>query len=239
MSQWFVDSGNQIQGPFTTDMVKNRLQSGTFHPTDKVWGRPLEEWRALSSWISSLGEILQQQQQAANPEIWHYAYDGSSFGPLAWADLIQNLKSMRSKNIDQLTQLMIWTKGMTEWVSVLEFHEIMDALEVNKRENPRAPIAGKVLIKHMGNVVIAPLKNVSEGGFGCEPTPGMIPGEEVVVELQSDVFNGAVHAKAQVRYAADTMTGFKFTQINVESRSQLVQYVRKASGVERFFFKAS
>ena len=239
MSHWFVESGNQIQGPFSTDMVKSRLLSGTFQPTDKVWGRPLEDWRPLSWWVNSLSELQQQQHKNANPEIWHYTYDGSSFGPLAWPDLIQNLKSMRATSIDQMTQIMIWTKGMQGWVPVLEFHEIMDALEVNKRESPRAPINGKAVIKHMGNVVIAPLRNISEGGFGCDPTPGLIPGEEVIVEIQSDVFNGTVHAKAEVRYSTDTLAGFKFKQINVESRGQVVQYVRKAAGAERFFIKSA
>lgn len=238
MSQWFVESGNQIQGPFSTDMVKSRLASGTFQSTDKVWGRPLEEWRPLGTWLSSLGEILQQRQKSAYPEIWHYAFDGSSFGPLAWPDLVENLKSMRAKNINQLTQTMIWTKGMKDWISILEFHEILEALEVNKRESARAPISGKALLKHRGHVSIAPLKSISEGGFGCETVPGLIPGEELLVEIQSAAFQSPVHAKAEVRYNAETVTGFKFTQINVESKGQVVQHVRKSSGVERFFVKA-
>jgi hypothetical protein len=240
MSQWFVESNNQIQGPFTADMVKSRLASGTFDPTDLVWGRVLEEWRPLNWWMSALPELMQQAQKISNPEIWHYAYQGSSYGPLPWADLIHNLKSIRGNSLDHLTQIMIWTRGMKEWVSVLEFHEIMDALEVNKRESPRAPLEGRAVIKYMGNVTIAPLKNVSAGGFGCEPTPNLIPGEEVLVEIHSDALGAAVHAKAQVRYSTDRLVGFKFLQINVESRGALVQYVRKATtGTERFFIKSA
>lgn len=220
-------------------MVKNRLTSGTFDSTDKIWGRVLEEWRPLSWWITALPELLQQSEKISNPEIWHYAYNGSSYGPLPWADLIHNLKSIRGTSLDHLTQIMIWTKGMKEWVSVLEFHEIMDALEVNKRESPRAPILGKVVIKQQGNSIVAPLKNISEGGFGCEPTPGLIAGEEVVVELQSESLGGSVHAKAEVRYNAESLTGFKFTMINVENKSIVVQYVRKAAGAQRFFLKSA
>src|SRR5580658_7517106 len=118
MRQWFVESGDQIQGPFTTEMVQSRLLAGNFSTSDKIWGRMLDEWRAISWWMTSLNELMQQQKQIADPEIWHYAYDGESFGPLAWNDLIHNLKSMRASSMDQLMAIMIWTKGMKEWASV-------------------------------------------------------------------------------------------------------------------------
>lgn len=186
MSQWFVESANHVQGPFTTEAVQKRLISGQFQPTDKIWGRVLSEWRPLSWWTTSLRELVTQEKQLANPEIWHYAYNGSTFGPLAWNDLVQNLRSMRASSIDELFHLRIWTKGMKEWAPVLEFHEIINELGVNKREHPRAEIAGQAILKSMGNVLAAPIRTISEGGFGCDPVPGLLPGENVTVEIQSE-----------------------------------------------------
>lgn len=238
MSQWFVESSGQIHGPFTTESVQSRLMSGTFSPNDKVWGRVMEDWRALSWWNSSVQELQQQEKQIVNPEIWHYANGGASFGPLAWNDLINNLKSIRATSLDQLTNIVIWTKGMTDWAPVLEFHEIVDALGVNRREFPRADIKGKAVLRSLGNVYISPLMNISEGGFGAEPIPGLLAGESVTVELQCDDFKSPLHAKAQVRYSTSTIIGCKFTQINVEMRGMVIQYVRKSSGVQKFILKA-
>ena len=228
MAQWFVERAGQIEGPFSTEMIQNRLQAGTFNPDDRVWGRAMEEWRTLSWWSMSLNELATYQRSVANPEVWHYAHDGSTYGPLAWNDMLSNLKGLRATSMDQLVNVMVWTKGMKEWASVLEFHEILESLGVNKRDTPRAAITGKAIIKALGNTFVSPLRHVGEGGCGCDAIPGLTPGETVTIELQSDALKASVHAKAQVRYVTDRLVGLKFTQLNVENKGLIVQYVRRS-----------
>jgi hypothetical protein len=228
MAHWFVDSNTQIEGPYTTEMILSRIHAGQLQPTDQIWGRVLEDWRPISWWQSSLDELSLKAIQISNPEIWHYAYDGSTYGPLAWGDLVHNLKSIRSTSLEQLSAILIWTKGMKDWAPVLEFHEIMEELGVSKREYARAEItSGEATVKSQGNVFRAPLKTVSEGGFGMASVPGLIAGEMVVVELNSPELRDTIHAKAEVRYVTDRVVGFKFTQVNIESKNQLIHYVKK------------
>lgn len=237
MAHWFVDSSGQIEGPFSTEMVQSRLRAGAFQAGDRIWGRAMDEWRTLSWWQMSLNELSQHETRIANPEVWHYAFGGATHGPLAWNDMLNNLKGVRANSMDQLVQVLVWTKGMKEWASIMEFHEILEAIGVNKRDSARAELNGKAVIKSLGNVYVTPLRHVGEGGFGCDTVPGLMSGEQVTVELQSDVFKSPVHAKAEVRYVTDRLTGLKFTQVNVEFRSVIVQYVRKSANSQKYFVK--
>ncbi len=240
MSQWFVEISDEVQGPFTTEAIQNRLVGGQLKTTDRIWGRMLEEWRTVGWWQTSLNQLSQVERQVSHPEVWHYAHNGTTFGPLAWPDLVHNLKTLRASSIDQLVQIMIWTRGMKDWAPVTDFHEIMDALGVNKREAARAKIQGQAVIKSLGNTYIAPLRTVSEGGFGCDPVPGLFSGEVVTVEFQCGDAKEVVHAKAQVQYVNDGAIGFRFTQLNVESRGIIVQYVKKSSSDgSKFFLKSA
>lgn len=237
MSRWFIEASGQIEGPFTTEMIQSRLQAGTIQPTDKVWGRAMDEWRTLSWWSLSLKELSKYEQIIAHPEVWHYGFSGTTHGPMSWDDMINNLKMVCSQSMDQFVQTMVWTKGMKEWAPVMEFHEILDAVGLNKRESPRGEVQGKAIIKSLGNVYVSPLRHVGEGGFGCDAIPGLMAGETVTIELQSDSFKTAVHAKAQIRYMTDRLAGFKFLQVNVESRAAIVEHVRRSGGSQRYFVK--
>lgn len=239
MANWFVEHSGQIEGPYSTETIQARLREGHLAQTDQIWGRVMEEWRSLSWWTTSLNDIMNKEKQITHPEIWHYAYNGETFGPLNWDELIHRLRMLTDSHLDRLREMMIWTQGMSEWASVVEFHDIMDGLGINKREFARAPVNGKAVIKSRGNTFIAPLRSISEGGFGTDVIPNLLAGETVTVELQSGAFSDVVRAQAQVRYVSGPTVGFKFSNISVESRGIIVQFVRKTAAGAGAFFKGA
>src|SRR5262245_17952464 len=134
MAKWFVETGDHVQGPFSTEMIQNRLNAGQFGPADKIWGRTLSSWIAIRDWSPGMARVqapvrsaptqqVQQVQQTSQTEyqlgssqpsveteIWHYASNGNSFGPLAWTPMIQALTLLKNQ-MDLLLQTLVWTRG--------------------------------------------------------------------------------------------------------------------------------
>ena len=219
--KWFVKQGERIDGPFTSDDVTKRLGNGSFSRHDLIWGPGNEAWQNLQSWQASLNSIGgdQEQTQVTVIESWHFAVDGQSKGPFTREQLLKQLKGLNG-------DIMLWTKGMKEWAPLYEFHDFMTELGINKRQFPRAEVTGKAVIKSTGSTLVAPLLSISEGGFGVEMDGGLVPGESVTVELQTSAFREAISAKAEVRYQGVGVMGFKFTQLNVETRGAIIQFIK-------------
>ncbi|MBX3021524.1 MAG: DUF4339 domain-containing protein [Bdellovibrionales bacterium] len=231
-AKWFICQNENVTGPFSTEQVQNRLQSADVAAGDLIWGRGLSAWQTLRSWQNDLPNLNADTYVEPAPEAWHYALAGKSFGPYNRATLIGELK-----NVHQIGEVMVWTKGMKEWAHLFEFHEILTEIGVNKRSFPRTDLNGKVIIKADGQTLIAPTLTVSEGGMGVQLEVGLVPGQGVSLEIQSAVFRETLHAKADVRYVAGGVVGLKFTQLSPEARGAIVQLVRQAT--TRFVLKAA
>lgn len=239
MFTWFIESSGQIEGPYSTDVVKARIKEGQLMASDMIWGRIMEEWRPVSWWVTSLDEMLEKEKRLARPEVWHYGIEGQTYGPFNWETLISRLRVVLSQAPNRLPQILIWTQGIKEWTNIIEFHNILEALGVNKRQHPRAAISGRTVIRAAGRTYVAPLRTISEGGFGTDTIGGISSGENVTVEIQSDALSEVIHARAVVRYVTSQSAGFKFSNINVESTGMIVQYVRRASPDSRGFSNAA
>lgn len=230
--KWFVQAGDEIEGPYNTDEVNARLQSSQLQMQSLIWGPRLEAWQNLQSWTVDLPTLSQMAPTVQQVETWHYALNGQSHGPMARELLISQLKGL-----DSVTDVMVWTKGMLEWAPLFEFHELLAQVGVNQRQYPRAPVTGKCVFKMDGNTLIAPLFSLSEGGFGANLNSGLAPGQVVAVELQSPMFRDALHARAEVRYVSGGVAGLKFTQISVETRGAIIQFIK--TNQMRFNIKAA
>lgn len=167
-------------------------------------------------------------------EVWHYAVNGESYGPFQRDTLIEKLKSQGS-----LGDVLLWTKGMKEWAPLFEFHDVLTAIGVNKRQFPRADINGEVTIKtNTGQVLVAPLMTISEGGLGVQlETEALTAGMAVTLEINSQVFRSTIHARADVRYIAGGVLGLKFTSVNPEVKGAIISFVRQSQ--TRFVLRAS
>lgn len=231
--KWFVQKSDAVEGPFSADEVKSRLNTGEFQLEHLVWGHGLDHWRPLQWWMESLPQLANAATTLEHVhEMWHYAYQGESHGPLPRADFLNKIK-----DVPNLGEIMVWTKGMKEWVPLFEFHDMLTEMGINRRQYPRADLAGKAVIKVDGITLIAQILTVSEGGFGLQLESGLNPGQVVTVELHSQSLSNTIHAKAECRYVSQGVAGMRFTQISVENKGAIIQFVRQSQ--TRFAIKAS
>lgn len=232
MLQWFVLRNEDVRGPYSTDEVKNLTAQGEFRDGDMIWGRIQSDWKPLGWWMVELPNLLARTKEVRDPRLWHYAVGGSSFGPFSREDLIDKLKEA---NVNQ--DILVWTKGMKAWAPIFEFNDLLDAIGINKRVFPRADIDGRVVVKSGQQVMEGNLLTISEGGFGADGLPGMTTGASVAIEIISDAFYDPLHMKAEIRYVTESgYVGFRFQNINMESRGAIIDYVRSSG---RTFVRAA
>jgi len=183
----------------------------------------MDAWTNIQQWQQSLSGLNQtaDPESTVITEAWHYACGGQSHGPMTRSKLVDEVKSLQGGEV------MVWTKGMKEWAPLYEFHDLLNEIGINKRQFPRAELTGKAVLRTDGQVLIAPLLSISEGGFGVALENGLVSGQPVTVELQSPVFLGSLHGKAEVRYLGEGVIGFKFTQISQEAKGTIIQFIKQ------------
>lgn len=221
MSQWFVLKDDVVEGPFSTEDVKE-LASRPDVDHIKVWGQPQKDWRPLSWWMVELPNLLAKSRPLRDDRLWHFATQGVAHGPMTREDLVKGLRQTPLSN-----DILVWTKGMKAWAPLFEFNDLMDEVGINRRQHPRADIDGYVTFKFELGEKRARLFTISSGGFGCEKVDGLRVGQIVSAELNCDAFYEPVHAKVEIRYGTESgYVGCKFTVLSSEAKSTIVQYVR-------------
>ena len=192
--KWFVQTGERVEGPLSTDDVQAKLKAGLFGSNSLIWGPGVDAWVNMQTWSINLSGLQSADAPAGMEtysESWHYAVGGQSKGPVSREDLVRELKEVGSGDI------MLWTKGMKEWAPLYEFHDLLTEIGINKRQFPRAEVTGKVILNgNNGTTMIAPLLSISEGGFGVGLDAGYVSGETVTAEIQITVFRDSLHVKA-------------------------------------------
>lgn len=232
--KWFVQKDEVVDGPVTTEDVQARLQAGQLSSHHMIWGKGLESWKRLEWWMHELPRLATSTHIELTPEMWHYALMGKSFGPFVKDAMIHELKAC-----ENLGEVMVWTKGMKEWAPLFEFHELLTAIGVNKRQFPRAELSGKCIIKTVESTLVGQLVSISEGGCGVHLQGGLVAGQIVTLELQSESFRDTLHAKAEVRYVSGGIVGLRFSNVSMETKGAIVQYVRLSQTQTRFVLKSA
>ncbi len=229
---WFVQKDEVVEGPLSADEVQARLQSGQLSAQNMIWGRGMPAWQRVQWWMNEMPRLATAEVAQVVAETWHYALNGKSHGPYVRDAFIHELK-----HIENLGDVMVWTKGMKEWAALFEFHDLLTSIGVNKRQFPRADLTGRAVLKTDESTLIAPLLTVSEGGCGVGLAAGLVPGQVVTLEMQSPSFREVLNARAEVRYIVEGICGLRFTQMSSETRGAIVQLVRQNQ--TRFVLKAS
>ena len=234
MAKWFIFDESNVAGPFSTEELNHKLQYGMISEQVLVWGKAQQEWKPATWWVENLDQLTTKLENQFDERLWHYAYEGEAYGPVDRKSLVYELKKVAG----DANKCLIWTKGMENWAAIHEFHDLMDEIGVNRRTHPRAPLQGRILI-HLdnGQTMLGQLNSISEGGFGGSNLPGLRPGEQVKVEIQSDHL-APINSQAQVRYVeeANGVVGFKFMNVSRESLSQIIGFVKNSveSEIKKF-----
>jgi hypothetical protein len=228
MAQWFVSKSENVKGPFSGDEIKAQVSGGTLPLDCLIWGRGQKDWIPLSRWIKDAGT---QNDATATPasqeQLWHYALDGASKGPMTRAELVNDIKALKQKD-----EVLVWTRGMKAWADLFEFHDLLDEVGLNRREHPRAPIHGQGIIKiDDTHTIIGQLKTISTGGTGItQVLEPLAIGQTVSIEIRSNELGDSITAKAVVQYITQAgYVGFKFSSLSMENKARIMQYVKQVN----------
>lgn len=226
MGRWFICKSEKVQGPLTADEIKAQVASGTLPLDCLIWGRGHKEWIALSRWIKDVGH-REESVSTVQEQLWHYAIDGTSKGPMTRAELVNEIKGIKQKD-----EVLVWTKGMKAWADLFEFHDLLDDVGLNRREHPRAPIHGQaILTADDGQSVIGQLKTISSGGLGVTHVGQNLKiGQTLMVEIRSAELGDSITSKATVQYVTQSgYVGFRFVSLSMENKARIMQYVKQVN----------
>jgi hypothetical protein len=201
------------------------ITNGSISGHHLVWGQAMANWSKPKEWLAILPNLQMSEQPAPRAQqLWHFALNGQSVGPLSRTDLVGQLKLQKN-----CYDILLWSKGMRSWTPLIEFYDLMDELGLNRRQYPRATINGRIVAKWDDKTAIGTLKMIGEGGFGAVGLTDVSVGQFLSVELHSPQFHEPLYVKAEVRSIdPDGNVGCRFIKMSIEFKSTIIQYVRQA-----------
>jgi hypothetical protein len=219
--KWFLLSQGLIRGPFDQQSLEAELPQ-TQNPL--IWGRGQAEWVNPEKWHRFVHDQEMHSAKARqNERLWRIRLGDQELRPMTYDQMIETLKDRGNYN-----DVWIWTEGYSEWRDVFQIHKVMDELGVGRRAHPRVPIAGQVLCEGTTGSFVARALSISEGGLGITEAPTIKIGEKFKVVLKSPNLFAPIHATAEVVYVGqDGYAGMKFIGLQTESKSSIIEYVRK------------
>lgn len=221
--KWFINIAGQILGPFDEYDINQKASSSS---DAVIWGRGLSAWLPFNDWKKEKDrtELPVKENETAEEVKWYYKLHKQSFGPFVYADLIQNLKLVADLNAVYLKT----DRPNETWADIYSFMHVVDELGISRRSHPRVPIKGI----YEGECSTGPFSvkviTISEGGMGLHDNFKFKIGDRIKGTLKSENLFTSISCAADVVYVgADHYTGLKFYQITAESRSIIVEYVKK------------
>jgi hypothetical protein len=230
LRHWFILNDGKVTGPFTKAEID--VQASNF-VSPLIWGRGQSEWVNPSRWHRLLteSEETHRQQKIQAERQWKVSVAGEELAPMNQQQMMELLKTK-----SDLSEVLIWTEGYSEWKEIYQIHKIMDELGVSRRQHPRVPIMGTLTCEGASGSFEARVLSVSEGGLGVTDTPPIKIGEKIKTILKSPNLFAPIHATAEIVYLGnDGYAGLKFIGLHSESKSALIEYVKKfqdASGIQ-------
>jgi hypothetical protein len=227
-SKWFLLTDGLVTGPFTKDDVESRL---TMLTNALVWGRGQMEWMGPDRWRQFLKDADSQAAKAkgGSDRLWKIRVAGQELRPMTHDQMIDFLRTQKDYG-----EIQIWTEGYTDWKDIYQIHKIMDELGVSRRQHPRVPIMGSLACEGATGTLTARVLSISEGGLGVTDAPQMKIGEKFKTILKSPNLYTPIHSTVEVVYiGGDGYAGMKFVSLHPESKSAIIEYVRKFTDLKK------
>ncbi len=220
--KWFLFSDDQIIGPYKQDEVAHHAE-GLKNPL--VWGRGSTDWVPLSrlSKLSSDLESMDKKPKLGSDRLWKIRNGAVESKPMFHDQMMDYLRPLKD-----FSAVQIWTEGYSEWKDIYQIHKLMDELGVSRRQHPRVPIMGTLNCEGTTGSFNARVLSISEGGLGITEAPDVKIGEKFKTVLKSSNLYGPIHSTVEVVYVgSDQYAGLKFVGLQSESKSAIIEYVRK------------
>lgn len=224
--KWFLLADSQVSGPFSKEEVLARA-APLKEPL--VWGRGSTEWVQMSRWDRTVKDLetLDNKPKSSVDRQWKIKNAGVEMKLMSHDQMLEYLKTQKDYG-----EIQIWTDGYTEWKDIYQIHKILDELGVSRRLHPRVPIMGTLTCEGATGTFNARVLSISEGGLGITDSPDVKIGEKFKTLLKSPNLYAPIHATTEVVYVgADNYAGLKFIGLHPESKSAVIEYVRKFTDV--------
>jgi hypothetical protein len=222
LRHWFILNDSKVTGPFSKSEIDHQIAS---QASALIWGRGQSEWVNHGRWQKLLSDFEEnhRRQKLQSERLWKVSVAGEELTPMNQQHMMDLLKSKTDLN-----DILIWTEGYSEWKEIYQIHKIMDELGVSRRQHPRVPIMGTLTCEGASGSFEARVLSVSEGGLGVTDTPPIKIGEKFKTILKSPNLFTPIHATAEIVYLGnDGYAGLKFIGLHSESKSALIEYVKK------------
>ncbi len=226
--KWFTFLDGQVSGPFIKEDLEAKMNS---NPNYLIWGRGQTEWLALDKFLVFQRDSVQMTQKLKGSidRLWKIRVSGQELQPMNHDQMIDFLKLQKD-----LGEIQLWTEGYSDWKDIYQIHKIMDELGVSRRQHPRVPIMGSLTCEGASGQITARVLSISEGGLGVTDAPQMKIGEKFKTVLKSPNLYGPIHSTVEVVYiGSDSYAGMKFTSIHPESKSAIIEYVKKFTELKK------
>ncbi len=223
--KWFVTQNESVQGPWSVEQVTTWLNAHSNEQDVLIFRRGLTEWLTPNVFLSGNLEDREEKTEKFEEQeiLWHYAFEGTSHGPMTRQEMVQQLVRLKNNS-----SAVLWTRGMKAWVPVYEFSDIMDDVGINRRQFPRIPITGTVKIQFEQKTFEGTANTLSENGFGAVLGMPLEAGTLITFDINSPNLASPLRGRAEVRYVAESLlTGFKFHLLDATTRSTLAELLKQ------------
>ncbi len=220
--KWFVLSDGTIHGPYRKDDLESTLSKFN---SPLIWGRGQSEWLSPEKWNRSLGDLTAADKKIKrqSDKAWKVRSAGQELEPMTHDEMLDYLRKKSDYG-----DIQIWTEGYNEWKEIYQIHKVMDELGVSRRGHPRVPIMGTLTCEGATGNFTARVLSVSEGGLGITEAHDVKIGEKFKTILKSPNLYAPIHSTVEVVYVGnDGYAGLKFSGIHSESKSSIIEYVKK------------
>lgn len=130
---------------------------------------------------------------------------------------------------EDLSSISIQDPRSKEWKEIYSYPELIDQLGISRRKHHRVPILAQFNGSTSRHTEFnARIITISEGGAGFTQVHDLKIGDDVEGQITSPHFFNPINIQAEVVYSGlDGYIGLKFNQINEESKSAIVDYIKK------------
>ena len=211
----------QVEGPLDENQIEHEIP---LSQNPLIWGKGLSDWLTPEQWKLENQSIKTADQEVQRRSMWKWKLEGQEHGPYLYKELVQHLK-----NVTDPSRVMLWNDSYSEWKDIYSVPSLIDELGVSRREHPRVPIMGTIQIESDKGPVSARVISISEGGLGLNCPQKFTLGDRFKATFSSpNLYIKSINCTCEVVFAgADSYLGVRFTQIQTEAKSSIIEYVKK------------
>jgi hypothetical protein len=242
-AEFFLPSGNGIEGPFRPSEVQHRLEAGAIRWVDHCY-RENEGWVRICA--HPVFKVLQPQAPSGTPGTkvapppvpaearvprakWYLYQNETQTGPFPAIEL------KRLVNTGQVgPNAFVWQEAFTDWKPIREVPDFIpgdaEPKAVERRESPRKPLVAEIYLTNEREVASGMCRDISVGGMQVltDAIPGK-PGDRIhlnVIPPASTGLSPFVAHGTIVRILEDGKGfSFRFTGLGEDAKRSIERYI--------------